>query len=163
VSRTAALAAAVALILALTVPAAVYHAQDVRDDLSPGLTGGYAQAQLRLTADQAKAVHYLDANPRAGGVLAPWLLSMAIPGYTGRPVFVGHLQWEPHANLPLSQTFFGPQTGPGMARLRQAILVRSRAVFVLANCQHARTLTSDIASLARIVARYGCVTVYERR
>lgn len=149
-------------VAAVTVPAAVYHAQGVRDDLSPSLAGKLALAQLRLTEDQARAVSYLDRARRPGPVLATWYTSLPIPGFTGRSVFVGHLQWEPRANLALDQAFFAPGGGASAAVLRRAILVRSRAVFVLADCGAPATLARDIAPLAQPVARFGCVTVYER-
>lgn len=160
--RAAGVVLAIAALAAVTVPAAVYHAQGVHDDLAPTLQGEVALGQLRLTSDQARAVAYLDHARAPGAVLAPWFVSLAIPGFTGRRVFVGHLQWEPRANLSLDEAFFNHATGPAIARLRRAILRRSAARFVLADCDAPPTLAADLLPVARPVARFGCVTVYER-
>jgi hypothetical protein len=161
-ARVAGVVLALAALAAVTVPAAVDHAQGVADDFGSSLPAQVALGQMRLTDDQARALAYLDHARARGAVLAPWFLSLAVPGFTGRSVFVGHLQWEPRANLGLDEAFFSLVEGPAAARLRRAILVRSTARFVLADCGAPSGLAGDIEPLARPVARFGCVTVYER-
>jgi hypothetical protein len=161
--RPVAVALAVALILLMSIPAAVFHALGVRDDLVANVGGGLAQQEFRLTANQAAALSYLSRARRPGGVLAPWLLSMSIPGFTGRPVFAGHPQWQPHANVGITSTFFDPGVPDPTGALHRAILTRSGAVFVVADCHESGWLTRDLAPLARPVKRFGCETVYATR
>lgn len=151
---------ATAAVLAVTVPALVRNADGVADDLAPNLAGALVSQELRLTADQASAERYLSADPRPGGVLAPWLVSMSIPGMTGRTVFAGHPQWQPHQNVPLTGEFFAAGTsGP----VRRAILRGSKATFVLADCGAPPRLQAQLAPLASLVRRFGCVTLYAIR
>jgi hypothetical protein len=159
--KWAAAGLAVLAIGAFTVPAAVYHAQSAGDDFSNTISGAIALQQLRLTDNQAAAVSYLDRARRRGGVLAPWLLSMSIPGFTGREVFAGHLQWQPRSHLSLANLFFNPALNDPRGAFRRAILRQSKATFVVADCGGPRRLARDIAPLARPVRVFGCVTVYE--
>jgi hypothetical protein len=152
---------AVAAVAAGCLPAAVLHAQDVRADLSGTVAGALARQQFRLTADQAAAVAYLAHAPRSGGVLAPWLLSMSVPGLTGRTVYAGHPQWQPHAHVAVDGVFFDPGLNDPTGRLRRAILRSSRAVFVVADCHEPAQLAHALAPVTRPVRRFGCVAVYE--
>ncbi len=161
VSRRAGGLAAAAAVLALTVPALVHYLQPVPDNTAATVSGAVSRSMYRLTDGEAAALRYLARDRRPGGVLAPWLLSMSVPGFTDRPVFAGHLQWEPPGNLALDNVFFSA-VPPGGAATRRAILERSRAQFVIADCTAPAGLGSDIAPLARAVARFGCVTVYAR-
>ncbi len=155
-------AVGIVALAAFTVPAAVNEIQDARGSFSDTLDGQVALQQLRLTNEQAQAVAYLDHAPRAGGVLAPWLVAMSIPEFTDRQVFAGHQWWGPPSNLALTNQFFSPVLGePAAAAERRAILRRSGAAFVLADCNAPRTLAADLAPIARPVRRFGCVTVYE--
>jgi hypothetical protein len=156
-------ALAIAALVAGILPALTQHARGVRDQLSSTTAGALAQQQFRLTADQAAALSYLDRAPRAGGVLAPWLVSISIPGLTGRAVYAGHPQWQPHGNVPTDGVFFDPATHDPTGAVRRAILRRSKAVFVLAGCDSLSALSRDLAPLARPVKRFGCMTVYELR
>jgi hypothetical protein len=159
--RRLAAAAATAGILAFSVPAAFYHAQQSHDYLTSGFAAGITLQQLRLTANQAAGLAYLDHVSRPGGVLAPWLLSMSVPAFTGREAFAGHPNWQPQVNMSIAARFFDPAlTDPGGA-LRRALLRQTKATFVLADCGAPASLTSDIAPIARAVKRFGCVTVYE--
>lgn len=155
-------AAAVAAIAVFTVPAAINEGHDAYGAFRNTLTGQLSLQLLRLTDNQASALAYLDRAPRAGGVLAPWFLSMSVPAFTDRQVFAGHDWWGPHANLLADQAFFNPLVrGRSGAALRRAILQHSRAAFVLADCDAPPSLGRDIAPLARPVKRFGCLTVYE--
>jgi len=156
-------AAAVAAILAVTAPAAEINATGVRDELGPSLAGAYAQALFSLTSEQAHALAYLDRAPRSGGVLAPWLLSLSVPAFTGREVFAGHGNWQPAANIALTTSFFNPGLRDPSGALRRAILTRTGARFVVADCNAPAALAWAIAPIAGPVRRFGCVTVYETR
>jgi hypothetical protein len=160
--RVAALGAAAA-VAAVTVPVVVYDAQGVHRDFSGTVAGALSEQLVRVTDDQAAALAYLARSPRPGGVLSSWLLSFSVPEFTGRQTFAGHLQWQPKANLALDGTFFDPGLKDPHGVLRRAILARSRASFVLANCGSPVTLAADLAPVARAVRRFGCVTVYETR
>jgi hypothetical protein len=150
-----------AALLVFTVPAVVYHAQGLADDTSRTPRGAFAQALFRLTPQQAAALAYIGSVPRAGGVLAPWLLSMSVPELTGRGVYAGHQQWQPARNIATSEAFFDRKLNDPAGALRRAIVRRSRASFVLADCGAPADLGRAIAPLARPVKRFGCVIVYE--
>ncbi len=113
---------------------------------------------IRLTDDQAAALRFLDHDPRAGGVLAPQLLSLAVPEFTDRRVFVGHAYWEPAGRLLQAATFFAP--GSSRERSGRSILRASGARFVIGDCTAPASLGADLVPLARPVARFGCVSVY---
>jgi hypothetical protein len=154
--------AAVGALAVFTVPSVISHAQSVSDDLAPTIGGAVAQAQLRLTADEAAALAYVDHARRPGGVIAPPLLSLSVPAFTGRQTFVGHHSWEPADRQSVADEFFNPSLPEPRAKaVRTAILRASRAVFVVAECGTAPTFSGDIASAARLRKRFGCVTVYE--
>ncbi len=160
--RTLALPAAVAALAAVTVPTAVYHAQTFRDTFTTPSDAPALELQV-ISADQAAALRLIAHSPRAGGVLAPQYLAMAVPGLTGRATFAGHLMWQPSANNELAGQFYAPTLADPTGALRRAILVRSGAVFVIADCAAPRSLSRAITPLARPVRRFGCVTVFERR
>jgi hypothetical protein len=149
----------IALIAIVTVPAAVYQANESTDYTSNPIA---LSAQLLvLTADQAAALNYLDHAPRPGGVLAPWMLSMSVPGFTGRGVFAGHSQWQPPANASIATAFFSSTLKDPTGAVRRAILKRTKATFVIADCGAPRRLPRAIAPIAHPARRFGCVTVYE--
>lgn len=159
VGRPLAAAAAVIAIGVMTVPALYNHAESVPGNLARTLAGALALSQLRISDDEHAAMVYLDHARDAGGVLAPPALSLAVPEFTGREVFVGHFQWEPPGNQALANAFFGVAT----AATRRAILLASRARFVLVACGAPAALASQLAALATPVWHQGCVSVYERR
>lgn len=146
-------------IAVMTVPALYNHAESVSGNLARSLAGVLALGQLRISDDEHAAMVYLDHARDLGGVLAPPALSLAVPEFTGRGVFVGHFQWEPPGNQALANAFFGSST----AAVRRAILVGSRARFVLLPCGAPAALPSELAALAAPVWRRGCVSVYEMR
>lgn len=158
--RRVAVSAGVLALAAFTVPAAINQAQSVSGyfDHTPG--GGVAQALLRLTPAQSDALAYLDRSRRPGGVLAPWLLSLSVPAFTDRSVYAGHMLWQPAANLAATTRFFDPALRDPTGAVRRAILARSQATFVLADCGAPPSLAHDLAPVARPVARFGCLTVY---
>jgi hypothetical protein len=160
VPAPAAAALAVAAVLSGVLPAAIFHAQGVHDDVAATTSGAITAQQLRLTPDQAAAVSYLARTPRPGAVLAPWLLSMSIPGLTGRPVYAGHQQWQPPSHVTTDGVFFSPSLADPTGRLRRAILRASGARFVLVDCGAPASLRRSLAPVATLVRRFGCETVY---
>jgi hypothetical protein len=149
---------AIALILAGTLPAAIYSVQasgDYRADptaLSPQL--------LTVSPDEHAALTYLADIRRPGGVLAPWMLSMAVPEFTGRPVFAGHSQWQPAGNGPLTNRFFSAALQDPTGAVRRAILAHSHAKFLLVGCDAPASLGRAIAPVTTRAAHFGCVVVY---
>ena len=162
VSRALAGVTAIVLIGLVTVPAAIYHLNSSFDYSTRSLGGAFSRQLLVLTPDQAAALTYLDHARRPGGVLAPWLLSMSVPGFTGREVFAGHQMWQPPGNVAIADAFFSPTLRDPTGAFRRAILERSKATFVLADCSAPVSLARAIAPIARPVGRFGCVTVYRR-
>jgi hypothetical protein len=152
---------AVAAVLAGVGPAAIFHAQGIHDDLTPTLGGAVAQQQIRLTPGQAAAVSVLARTPGRGGVLAPWLLSMSIPGLTGHPVYAGHPQWQPPGNVAAASMFFDGSLRDPTGRVRRAILAASGVQFVLVDCGAPASLARSLAPVARPLGRFGCETAYE--
>lgn len=151
---------ALAGVLALTVPAVVQHFQGLSDGFANTISGAVSRSMYELTDDQAAAMRFLDRDPRPGAVLAPWLLSMSVPGFTDRPVYAGHLQWEPRGVLNQDFAFFGSALKDPSGATRRAILAASKARFVLAPCGMP-SLAGALAPVARRVAQFGCVAVYE--
>ena len=143
------------------VPAAVYHVTSSLDYYHSNAVGAFARPLVWLNDNQAAALSYLDRVSQPGAVLAPWLLSMSVPAFTDRQVFAGHPMWQPPGNVALDDTFFSALTSDPSGALRRSILLRSRARFVLADCGSPPSLARAIAPLARVVARFGCVTIYE--
>lgn len=151
---------ALAGVALFTVPAAIYHANASEDYRGAGVSGLFARQLVWLSDDQAAALSYLNRDPRSGAVLAPWLLSMSVPGFTGRTVFAGHPMWQPAANAAIASSFFSPAIDDPTGATRRAILRRSGATFVLADCEAPASLARAIAPVARLVKRFGCVTLY---
>ena len=160
--RVAAPVAAVA-VLCMTVPAAVYEAQGVGNDLANTISGALGASSCSSSHPTRPRRCAISVNvKRPGGVLAPWYLSMSVPGFTGRPAYAGHPQWQPHVHVAIDTAFFTPGVGAASGASRRAILLQTQARFVLADCGAPARLAADIAPLARPVGRFGCVTVYER-
>jgi hypothetical protein len=157
--RRVAVPAAIAAIALFTVPAAYYHAQRVRYDFTLPSHADALGLQV-LSPDQARALSYL-AHAPSGGVLAPVTLSMSVPAMTGHPVYAGHFMWQPVANSVTAGAFFNPTLRDPTGSLRRAILRRSSARYVIADCAASPALRQAIAPVARPVARFGCVTVYD--
>ena len=154
----AAVPVAVAAILAFTVPEAVYHGQSVRDDFRNTVAGAASRQLMLLSDDQSKALAYVEHARRPGSVLAPWFLSMSVPALTGRHAYAGHIMWQPPSQLAAANLFFSRRAHRAQ---RRAILRATRAAYVVADCQRPPSLARAIAPIARPVARFGCVTVYQ--
>lgn len=160
--RAASAIVAVVAVLLLTVPYLVDPLSKVPNNFAHSPIGAASREMYELTDAQSAALRFLDHDPRSGAVLAPWFLSLSVPAFTDRRVFVGHLQWEPQGVLAQDQAFFGDPKHLPSAATRRSILAATKARFVVAACD-SPSLESALAPVARAVARFGCVTVYETR
>ena len=144
-------AAAVATLVALTLPGLVFMVLELRE----------ARADHFFTSDERRALSYLDAAKREGAVLAPQApLGSAVPGFTGRNTYVGNYYWTPDYDRRVQQAdalFSGALT---RAQTR-ALLRTSRAVFLAADCGQRPDLAPLLEPWLRDVRRFGCATVYE--
>ena len=149
------LAAAAALVLLLTVPAAAYDGKTLGDNL--GTDKLYV-----LRPDESRALGWLEAAPRPGPVLAPFVMASAVPPRTGRQTWAGHGVWSPGepVNALRAEQLFSGRARPAEAR---SIVRASRAAFLLAGCEHRRDLRPLLRGTLGAVRRFGCATVYEVR
>jgi hypothetical protein len=152
-SRSASVAAGLAAVLAVTVPGVIDHSKQVNQ----ALTSSYQRKLYTLTADDSAALDYVDHRP-PGGVLAPWFLSLSVPGLTGHTAFAGHPMWQPPGNPYTASVFFS--SGVKQGAIRRQILHSSGARYVIADCDSPSQLGAQIAPVARLVRRFGCVSVY---
>jgi hypothetical protein len=159
--RPLAVPTAVASIAAVTLPAAVYHAKNNRDDFTDPTHADALETEV-LPDSRADALRFIATSPRPGGVLAPPALSMSVPPLTGRPVFDGDPEWRLPTSDRLDTTFYAATLHDPTGVIRRRILRGSGATFVVAECGPPG-LARAIAPLALPVRRFGCVTVYETR
>jgi hypothetical protein len=160
--RYAMTAAAVTGIAVFTVPGAVYHAQGSADVFGNTVSDVLGLQLEVLTPNQAAALSYIDHASRPGPVLAPWLLSMSVPEFTGRQAFAGHQMWQPPHNVFTDGLFYTPTLKDPTGAYRRGLLRDTGAVFVIADCNSPPGLATALAPVAPAVKRFGCVTVYER-
>jgi len=141
-------------VLAATLPGLLFSAdfehRAIRSDQQPFL----------LRGDEARALAFLDHAPGAGGVLSSGRLAAAVPAYTGRRTWQGHLSWTPDfptRAAEASDLFAG--------RLRSAaareLVRRVGARFLLADCAERRDLAPLLGPVLRAAHRFGCASVYE--
>jgi hypothetical protein len=143
-------AVTVAGLALVTVPGPVYEI----DTLRRSIDGGTAPYTLR--PDEARALRWLDRAPRAGGVLAPEYIGMAVPAWTGRRTWVGHHAWTPHYQQRRDQAeaLFTGRLEPEQAR---SLVAAIGPTYLLADCRHRADLS---AALGVPSHRFGCATVY---
>ena len=111
-------------------------------------------------AGEREALAFLDGESRAGAVLAPERIGLAVPGFTGRSTWVGHYQWTPDhiARRDRAHALFSGTMPPADA---QRLVTESRAAYVLADCASADDLRPMLGPLVTGVRRFGCAAVYE--
>lgn len=117
--------------------------------------------ELLLNQDQTAALGYLAREPAAGGVLPSLNIAAAVPAYTGRRTWLGHLTWTPRyaARAAAATELFDGQLSPVAGR---AFLSQVGARYILADCQPGFDPTW-LAPLVATERSFGCVTVYELR
>ncbi|MEA2474628.1 MAG: hypothetical protein QOE06_2543 [Thermoleophilaceae bacterium] len=145
--------AAVAAAAALVVPGTIYLAGQMRDAVANGYQAHY------LTTGERDALAYLDANPEAGGVLAPAYTGTVVPAYTGRETWVGAGSWTPHfpARRTAADRLFGGELAPAQAR---ALVLGSGARFLLSDCAGRRDIERLVRGFTDPPRRFGCAVVY---
>jgi hypothetical protein len=162
VPRPAAATAAVAALALAIVPGAIYQVTSTLS-YTHGSAAAVAQRQLVVLGDdQHDAMRFLAHDPRPGGVLAPYYLSMTIPGQTGRRVFAGHEQWTLPVYVGMTEAFYSPALHDPTGAFRRKILHESRAAFVIEPCG-APSLRAALAPVTTVAARFGCLTVAQTR
>jgi hypothetical protein len=120
-------------------------------------------AAPRIAAGEADALRALDADPGAGGVLAPLPISLLVPGLTGREIWSSGLVWTPNPYVRSLQAnrLFSGELAPAEAR---QLVRESGARFLLSGCTGPN---HDLRpALGRLVANardYGCARVYRVR
>lgn len=144
--------AAVAASLAVTLPGMVFLVSQLAK----------SRGEHFFAPDEKRALDYLDAAPRPGGVLAPQRLGRAVPAFAGRQTWVGNYQWTPEydSRRLRAEALF---TGRLPAREVRSTVAASGASFLLAGCPSRADLTRDLGALLVSVRRFGCSTVYEVR
>lgn len=140
-----------------TVPTTVYTLADAHTYTNP--TPGNANF---IRPDENRALRWLAANPRPGGVLAGFYLGEAIPGLTGRQDFVGDCLWSepdcfPRSNM-VDRLLGGTLSDPAARRF----VTNSGARFLLGGCaSRPAAVTRQLAGLIVAEHRFGCATVWE--
>jgi hypothetical protein len=112
-----------------------------------------------LVKGDTRAFHYLDNASEPGGVLAPVPQSLAVPGLSGRPTWIGHPSWTTAFNLRAGQAaaLFAGQLEPAVAQRR---VLRIGAPIVFAACGSSPRLAAQLRPIVRLERRFGCATVF---
>lgn len=148
-----------AVLLALAcLPASAYQLYSSRQFVRPTVGNGNY-----ITADEQRALAYLDADRTPGGVLSRPYLGVLVPGYTGRLTYDGTCLWsEPGCNErgTLSVQLLSGQMDAARAR---RFVASTGARFVLADCATTARLRRLLGPLVVSSRRFGCAAVYEIR
>jgi len=115
-----------------------------------------------LTPGENAALAYLARDPRAGGVIAPFHLGMAVPPITARQTYVGNCYWsEPncHQRSKTVERLLAGELSPAQA---ENLVRSSGAHFVLGDCR-SRDITALLAPITLAVRHFSCATVYSVR
>lgn len=146
----------VGLLVVMTVPGFAHKLEVAANNVHAGADPYF------IFPDERRALAALEADPRAGGVLAPLYSGFLVPYTTGRETYVGALSWSPDFRSRRTKAdalFEGRLTGE-----RALGFVRStRARFLYADCRKLADLTRLLGPELERVDRYGCATVYVLR
>jgi hypothetical protein len=157
--RTIPLAPALAALVGLAGIGTAYRVAEMEDAVH------YGRQPFFLETGEHDALRHLDAEPEAGGVLAPVYMGILVPAYTGRETYIGAGSWVPDFDRRLTEMedlFAGT-----LPAERAAAIVRGTgARFLLSDC-HGRAdpavLTRRFAAFAEAPRRFGCATVWRVR
>jgi hypothetical protein len=141
-----------------TIPATAYQLHSAKQLVAP-----QPHDANFITSDEQRALDFLAADPRPGGVLTRFYLGSVVPAETGRRTYVGDCLWsQPDcaARAQLTQTLFDGST-PAFAVRAFARGIGAR--FVLADCDTRPDMAAVLAPLTRSLHRFGCAAVYELR
>ena len=142
----------------MTVPAAAYHLiASARFQTGAGVN---SRDLAILSRSQTAALRYPDHSTQPGGVLAPWMLSMTVPEFTGRTVVAGYPMWQSARDVPLADRFFSDALSDPTGARRIRMLRASGARFVIADCSVPARVHAEIGLVATVVRQFGCVDVY---
>ncbi|MDQ2761168.1 MAG: hypothetical protein M3Y17_12265 [Actinomycetota bacterium] len=144
------------VLAAATLPATVYELHSARALVAP--SAGNASF---ITADERRALAYLDHDRMPGGVITRFYLGSVVPAQTGRRTFVGDCLWsEPDCGgrAKMAQKLLDGTLTPSAAR---ALVLGSGARFVLSDCESRADLGRPLAPIVRSTRHFGCATVYE--
>jgi hypothetical protein len=153
-------------VAAATIPATVHMMDVVRSQLAPASNGIDF-----ISHSEQRALDYLRADPKQGGVLTDFILGAVVPGETGRRTYLGNCDWSvPHCVWRWSNTWhvflWKWVSVPHHYRGWYArwLIRRSGARFVLASCHsHVFDFESQLRPILVAVHHFGCATVYEVR
>jgi hypothetical protein len=114
-----------------------------------------------ISSDEDKALDWLAEVPGSGGVLTRPYLGRAVPGRTGRPTWVAHVLWTPdYFNRVIATNELFAGLSPAAT---QRLVWRTRARFVLTDCQVTVPLRERLAPMLVSVRRFGCARIFEVR
>ena len=116
-------------------------------------------AGYELTTAQQHLLHRLGAIPAEGGALAPPPLAGAVPAFSGRAVWAGHLTWTPafYRRERVVQALYGGTLSPAAG---QRAVRSTGARFVVSDCSTTARFRDYLPAGTEVVAREGCVTLY---
>jgi hypothetical protein len=122
-----------------------------------------APQQYYLNHSEARTLDWLgSAKSPKGGVLAPLLLSIAIPSQTGRHVWVGHEFWS--RDYVRRAAAVAELFGAGLsAQQAQALVALSGARIVVTGCDGRTNLSPQLRPLIGSTTRFGCAAAYTIR
>jgi hypothetical protein len=147
---------AVGVIALGVIPANVYALATAHTYVNPA--AGNANF---ITHDEHAALHYLAKNPDPGGVLTQFYLGEAVPGATGRRVFVGNCLWSEPNCMPRSAAADALFRGQDTDDQARTLVRQSGARFLLASCAPHVDLQRSLGQLIVATRQFGCATVYE--
>jgi hypothetical protein len=156
-------AVALVLLALAIVPGAIYQVNGATGYTRTGAVAALDRQLLILTDKQHDAMRFLARDPTPGGVLAPYVLSLTVPGQSGRAVYAGHQQWPQASYATATDAFYSPQLRDPTGALRRAALRRSRATFVIDPCGSPAAIARALAPVTTVVGRFGCLTVRQTR
>jgi hypothetical protein len=147
---------AVALVLAATVPGAVYELKVFRDSERSGA------APYWLTPGEHDALVYLDHAHGSGAVLARDYLGSTVPPFTGRHTWVGEFTWTPQYVLrsTLAERLMAGRMSPLQAR---GFVSATGVAFVLSDCRKPAQLAAALGPMVSSRHQFGCASVYVLR
>lgn len=112
-----------------------------------------------LPPNENAALRFLAHAPEAGGVLAPMPLSLQVPAFTDRSVWLGHQVWTPDPNRLAQVADFYAGTLPPPAA--QAFVRRTGVRWVVADCASAPGTIARLAPMVLAVHRFGCLVAID--
>jgi hypothetical protein len=145
-------------IAAVTIPASAYEMSIAPDYMGPALRNADF-----VSGGMARALRYLHADPKPGGVLTRAYLGVVVPGLTGRNTYVGGCQWS---RPNCADRVIGAQNlfeGTFTPRAARAFVLGTTARFVLSGCGWRDDVQTTLAPITRSLHRFGCATVIEVR